>query len=239
MSEHGHSHDHDRDHDHDHDHGHSHSHFSGAAPQALARAMGVTIVFMFIEFAGGWFANSLALISDAAHMLTDVGAMLLSLLVIWVSRRPSTSKMSFGYHRAEILGALLSGLSIWMIAAGLVYEAVKRLASPPDVQGPIVFVVATIGLVANLASMKLLLATKNENMNVRAAYLHMLSDSLGSVGAIVAGAVLWVTHWRLIDPIVTIGFAILMVVSSWSLIQEAVGILMESTPSGVCSPSRA
>jgi len=221
-------------HDHNHDHAHHHhGHVHNRAPRAIIGAIVVTLIFMLVEFAGGWIANSLALMSDAAHMLTDVGALLLSLFAIWMASKPTTASMSFGYHRAEILGALASGLAIWLIAGLLVYEAILRMTSPPEVQGKLVFIVATIGLIANLASMRLLHGAKHENINVRAAYLHLLADALGSIGAIIAGAVLWLTDWRLIDPIITIFFAILMLVSSWELVKEAVGVLMESTPSGV------
>jgi cobalt-zinc-cadmium efflux system protein len=244
-----HTHDHPKDHDdhegHDHDseHGHDHGHglfghaghAHGLAPDAIKKAIWITLAFMLIEAVGGYAANSLALISDAAHMLTDVGAMLLSLFAFWVARRPSNSKMTFGYHRAEILGALASGLAIWFIAALLIYESIVRLQAPPEVQGPIVAVVATIGLAANLLSMRMLSHAKHENMNVKAAYLHMLSDALGSVGAVVAGVVLSLTHWRPIDPIVTILFSILMLLSSWGLVKDAVGVLMECAPPGIDS----
>ena len=232
----------DNHHDHDHTHahhkhglfGHGHAHLPpGAAPAAITRAMIVTIIFMFIELIGGWFANSLALLSDGAHMLTDVGAMLLSLFALWVARKPSTPIMSYGYHRAEILGALVSGLLIWLIAGLLGYEAIARLSSPPEVKGKMVFVVATIGLVANLISMRMLWRAKDANINVRAAYLHLLSDALGSIGAIIAGLVLWLTNWRLVDPIITIFFAALMLISSWKLVKEAIGVLMESVPAGI------
>lgn len=226
----------DLDHGHPHAHPHHHSHglhdhgLQGQAPQVITRAIVITLIFMVIELVGGWLSNSLALISDAAHMLTDVGAMLLSLFALWVARRPSTPTMSWGYHRAEILGALLSGLLIWLISGMLIYEAIARIQSPPEVKGPLVFIVATIGLGANLVSMWMLKSAKSDNMNVRAAYLHMLSDSLGSIGAIIAGIVLWLTGWSPIDPIITLVFAVLMLISSWSLVKEAVGVLMESTP---------
>lgn len=234
---------HDHDHAHGHGHGHGHSHGGGLlghhhhhgasqAPQAILRAIAVTVVFMVLELVGGWFANSLALISDGAHMLTDVGALLLTLFVLWLARRPSSDTMTFGYHRAEILGALGSGLAIWVISGFLIYEAIERMQAPPEVNGPVVFVIATIGLIANLVSMRMLSHAKHENLNVRAAYLHVVSDMLGSIGAIIAGAVLWITHWRPIDPIITVLFAGLMLVSSWSLVKEAIQILMESTPSG-------
>lgn len=246
TDQHGHddsdAHDHDHEHDHEPEHahahgggllGHAHAHGGGGAPSAVLRAMSVTIVFMVVELVGGYLANSLALISDGAHMLTDVGALLLTLFVLWLARRPSNDTMSFGYHRAEILGALGSGLAIWVIAGFLIYEAIARMQAPPEVNGPIVFFVAAFGLLANLVSMRMLSHAQHDNMNVRAAYLHMLSDMLGSIGAIIAGAVLWVTHWRPIDPIITVLFAGLMLVSSWSLVKESIQILMESTPSGV------
>ena len=195
--------------------------------------MWITLIFMAIELGGGWWANSLALISDGVHMFTDVGALLLSLFALWMARRPANREMTFGYHRAEILGALASGLLIWLIAGVLVVEAVLRLREPPEVEGRIVAAVAAAGLVANLVSLRTLATAKDSNINVRAAYVHMVSDSLGNIGAMVAGVVLWLTGWRPIDPIMTILFAILMLYSSWSLIAEAVGVLMESTPRAV------
>ncbi|MCM2323918.1 MAG: cation diffusion facilitator family transporter [Oligoflexia bacterium] len=231
--EHGHEHEHEHDHDNDHGHGHGHSHAHGKAPRAIVRAMVVTLIFMGIEVAGGLISNSLALLSDAGHMLTDVGAMLLSLFAIWVARRPSTASMTFGYHRAEILGALISGLLIWLIAGVLVFEAIGRLQAPPEVNGRVLLGVAAIGLLANLASLGMLHSAKKENINVRAAYLHIVADSLGSVGAILAGVILMLTGWRPIDPIVTIVFAGLMLYSSWHLIKEALAVLMESAPSGM------
>jgi cobalt-zinc-cadmium efflux system protein len=218
--------------DHDHDH-HHHHHGDAHAPNAVLRAIFVTLVFMAVELVGGYLANSLALISDGAHMLTDVGALLLTLFVLWLARRPSSDTMTFGYHRAEILGALVSGLVIWVISGFLIWAAIERMQNPPEVNGPMVFVVAVAGLVANLIAMRSLHGASHDNMNVRAAYLHVLSDLLGSVGAIIAGAVLWLTHWRPIDPIITVLFAGLMLVSSWSLVKEAIQILMESTPSSI------
>lgn len=231
---HEHPHNHSHDHDHDHDHGHGHFHFHGKdAPRAIVRAIAITVFFMIVEAVGGFLSNSLALLSDAGHMLTDVGAMLLSLFAIWVARKPSTSIMSYGFHRAEILGALASGLLIWLISGLLVYEAILRLQSPEEVQAKVLLIVATIGLLANLVSMKLLHSEKEHNINVRAAYLHLLADTLGSVGAILAGVILIFTGWRPIDPIITILFSVLMLYSSWNLMKESVQVLMESTPPGI------
>lgn len=223
---------HQHHHDHDHSHHHFHAH-DGEAPRSIVRAIVITFIFMGIEAVGGFIANSLALISDAGHMLTDIGALLLSLFAIWMAKRPKTATMSFGYHRAEILGALASGLLIWMISGVLIYESILRLQHPEEIQGKLVFVIATIGLLANLISMRILHEDRHKNINVRAAYLHLLSDTLGSVGAIIAGLVLWLTGWRPIDPLITLLFAALMLYSSWSLVKEAVGVLMESTPSSL------
>jgi cobalt-zinc-cadmium efflux system protein len=212
-------------------HAHSHAHsIHNTAPRAISHAILITLIFMVIELLGGWFSNSLALISDGAHMLTDVGAMSLSLFALWIARRPATSTMTFGYHRAEILGALFSGLLIWLISGVLIYESIDRLHSPPEVKGPVVFGVATLGLIANAVCMWTLHGAKEENLNVKAAYLHVLSDLMGSVGAIIAGAVLWITNWKPIDPLLTILFSLLMLFNSWSLVKEAAGILMESAP---------
>jgi cobalt-zinc-cadmium efflux system protein len=195
--------------------------------------MAVTLIFMAIELAGGYAANSLALITDGLHMGADILAMAFSLFAVWIAERPKTARMSFGYYRAEILGALASGLGIWLISGFLIFEAIVRLEHPPEVQGRTVFVIASIGLAANLLSMKMLHGSSHSNMNVKAAYLHVLSDALGSLAAIVAGAVIWITGWRPIDPLITIVAALLMLWSSWTLVAEAVNVLMESTPAGV------
>lgn len=201
--------------------------------EALKKALLVTSFFMIVEFIGGWFANSLALMTDAAHMLTDVGALALSLLTAWVAQRPSNPQMSFGYHRAEILGALFSGLVIWFLSGFLIFEAVLRLSSPPEVQGPLLFGIAVVGFLVNLYSVFTLHGSKADNLNVRAAYLHVIGDMLGSIGAIVAGIVIWQTGWSRIDSIVTIFISVLVLWSAWKLVVEAVGVLMESTPKGV------
>jgi cobalt-zinc-cadmium efflux system protein len=242
---------------HSHAHGHSHSHgiggghghfagllHSGSGGQegagggdggrigrSLRAALSVTLVFLGVEAVAGWWANSLALLSDAAHMLTDVGALGLSLFTHWVARQPSSPRASFGFHRAEILGALVSGLSIWLLAGVLLWEAAERLASPPEVKGPVVFAVACVGLAANVVSLFFLNPVRGESINARAAYLHLLFDCLGSLGAVLAGTLLWWKGWRLADPLVTIALSILMLWSSWGLVREAVEELMERTPS--------
>lgn len=216
-----------------HDCKHDHPHNAGPA---LRLALIITLTFMAIEATGGWISNSLALLTDAAHMLTDAGALLLSLFVNWLavraSAQPTRNMKNFKgrYHVVELWGALISGIAIWILAGGLVYEAVIRLKNPEEVRAGILLVVATIGLLANLACMKILHPAQENSINVRAAYLHLLSDLLGSVGAIIAGIILMITGWALIDPIITLIFSALMVYSSWALVKEAAQVLVRKTP---------
>lgn len=208
----------------------SHDHSAHLQGKALNTALIVAFIFMFIELVGGIVANSLALISDALHMFTDAGALFLSLIVLKITQKPRTPKMSYGYHRAEILGALASALSLWVLCGVLIYESIHRLFAPEPVKGPIVFVIATIGLVANLYMMRVLHPTQGHSLNVRAAYLHVLGDLLGSVGVIIGGALLWFTNYYPIDPIISILFALGIVYGSGKIIKQSIVILMESVP---------
>lgn len=200
---------------------------------ALRRALFFTLLFMVVEFVCGWVSNSLALMTDALHMLADSGALALGLFAAWLADRPSTPRMSFGYQRAEILGALTSGLAIWLLSGFLILEAVGRISDPPVVQGPMVMIVAALGLMVNFVLMRILHSSAAKTLNLRAAYLHVLADLLGSVGALISGAVLWFSGWKLIDPLMTLLLALLVLYSSWKLVAEAVGVLMESVPKGV------
>jgi cobalt-zinc-cadmium efflux system protein len=208
---------------------HPHSHPIGA----LKAALWIASIFMVVELIGGWIASSLALISDALHLFIDVGAFLLSLIALHIAKRPSNPQMSYGYDRAEILGALASALSLWVLSALLIYEALLRFASPQPVRGPIVFFIATIGLIANIFMMRTLHSHHGHNINVKAAYLHVIGDLLGSVGVILAGAILWWTGWNPIDPLITILFTCLILYSSGKIIKQTIGVLMESSPWGV------
>lgn len=210
-----------------------HSHGKHVHGKALNTALIIAFIFMVVEVIGGIIANSLALISDALHMFTDVGALVLSLIVLRIVHLPSTPKMSYGYHRAEILGALASALSLWALCGVLIYQAITRLIAPPEVKGPIVFIIATIGLIANLIMMRTLHPAQKESLNVRAAYLHIIGDLLGSVGVIISGAILWITQWNPIDPIISILFAFAILYGSSKIIKQTISVLMESTPEGV------
>lgn len=231
----GHHHPHHGHHGHDHGPDEHHSVHGGGAIRALKLSLIVTLTFMVVEIVGGYLANSLALISDGVHMATDAAALAFSLFTIWLSKRPAKSGFTFGYQRVEILGALLSGLTVWLIAGFLIFESIERMDSPPAVRGGMVFVIATIGLIANLISVSLLHAKSKESLNVRAAYLHVLTDCLGSVAAMISGVVIWLTGWGMIDPIITCVLSALMLWSSWRLISETVGILMERMPEHLSS----
>lgn len=200
--------------------------------KVLASVIFIALFFMILEVVFGVIANSLALLSDALHMFTDVGALGLSFIVVKIAQRPSTPSMSYGFERAEILGALCSSLSLWILSALLIYEAIFRLISPQDVKGPIVFVVATLGLLANILMMHMLKPRKDENINIAAAYLHVLGDLLASIGVIISGLLLWITKWNIIDPLITIFFVIIILFQSTKIIRQSVSILMEAAPRG-------
>lgn len=212
----------------------SHSHCKHAIQgKALYGTLIIACVFMAIEIIGGIMANSLALYSDALHLLMDVGALLLSLFVLKIAHLPRTPTMSYGYHRAEILGALANALSLWILCAILVYEALSRLVHPQEVKGPIVFVVAAIGVFANVIMIRRLHPTKEHNLNMKAVYLHILGDLLGSVAVLVGGGILWFTRWNPIDPIITLLFTAGILYSSGTVIAQSIKVLMESTPKGI------
>jgi len=228
LFHHGHSHGHDHEHDHA---GHSHVH--GQASDSLKKALLLTVIFMAVEIVGGIYANSLALISDGVHMAMDSLSLVVSIFALWLSQRPARKSYTYGYQRAEILGALVNGLAIWLISGFLIFESLQRFQSPPDVRGNWVMGIGAVGLVANLISLALLHGAQKESLNARSAYLHILTDCMGSVAAILAGAVIQFTGWRLADPLITCVFSGLMLWGSWRLVREAVDVLMERSPVGI------
>ena len=197
---------------------------------ALRIAVGLTGTFFIIELVGGWLTNSLALVSDAAHMFTDVAALSLSLFALWVASRPPSESKTFGYHRAEILAALVNGLALCLVVVWIVHEAYERLRMPEPVHSGAMMLVATGGLLINVVCAWLLAPRSETSLNLRAAFLHVLADLLGSLGAIAAGAIMFVTGWFAADAVAAAFIAILVLVSAWSLIREALDILMEAVP---------
>ncbi len=188
---------------------------------------------MIAELIGGLVANSLALLADAGHMLSDAAALGLSLFALWISDRPPTRSRSYGYHRAEILAALVNGATLVVVAILIFIEAWRRFSDPPAVQGAMVMGIASGGLLVNLAGLWILNSGRDESLNVRGAWLHMLTDALGSVGAILGGFLVWAFGWRWADPAVSVLIGILVIFSSWHLMSETVAVLMEGTPSGL------
>lgn len=186
--------------------------------------------FFGIELVGGIWTNSLALISDAGHMFSDVGALGFSLIaLIWAAKPPTPAK-SYGYHRLEILAALINGLILWGVTALIFYEAYQRLQAPPVVESGPMFLIATLGLGVNIISAWLLYPSQGRSINLRSAFFHVLADGLGSLVAIAASLAMFFYGWYWFDPAASFFIGLLIIVASWRLIQEATEILMESTP---------
>lgn len=217
-----------------HSHGHEHSRLR-ADRRALAVALALVAAFMVVEVVAGLLADSLAVLADAGHMLSDTASLALALFAAWLAGRPPTPQRSFGYRRAEILAALANGVLLVVVAIWIFIEAVRRLSDPPDVVGGWVLVIGVIGLVVNLAAAGVLYRAGSHSLNVRGALLHVLADLWGSVGVIVAGIVILTAGWELADPIVAMLIGVLVLTSSWRLLSESVAILLEATPSDIAA----
>ena len=190
----------------------------------------LTSLFMGLEALAGWLTRSLALWADAGHMLTDVAALSLSSFAMWMATRAATPEKTYGYHRAEILAAVVNAAVLLMLAGWIVYEAFDRLSQPPNVPGLPVLLVGTMGLVVNAASLWLLTGHSGASLNIRSAYLEVLSDAISSVGVILGGGVIWLTGWLVIDPLISIGISGFIVWRTWGLLSQGVNILMEGVP---------
>ena len=201
----------------------------------LVIALTITTVFLVVEVVGAYFTNSLALLADAAHMLTDVGALGLALFAIWLANRPTRPERTFGYLRAEILAALVNAVSLIVLAIYIFWEAWQRLQEPPEVKSGLLLVVAVAGLLANSISAWVLSrgGGHDDNLNTRGAFLHVLGDLLGSVATIVAAVIMYFTGWYAADPILSGVIGGLVVFGAWSLLREAVDVLLEAAPRGV------
>ena len=196
----------------------------------LLAVLVVTAVFMVVEAVAGWVSGALALLADAGHMLTDVGALGLSLFTAMLARRPADPRRTFGYLRWEILAALVNGALLFGIAAWVVIEALGRIRNPAPIETGIFLVVAALGLIVNLGSLWLLHGVRHGSLNARGAYLHVLGDALGSVGALGAAVIIALTGWTVADPIVSILLSLLILVGAWRLLRESSDILLEAVP---------
>jgi cobalt-zinc-cadmium efflux system protein len=199
----------------------------------LAGVLALTLVFMLVEAAGGWISGSLALLADAGHMLTDSGALALSLLSGWVALRPANQSKTYGYQRWEILAALVNGAALFGIAAWVIVEAVQRIQHPHPIQAQLFLIIAAAGLLVNLIGLRMLHHLRHGSLNARGAYLHIMGDALGSAGALAAAAVIWLTGWTLADPLISIALALLILLGAWRLLRESTDILLESVPGHV------
>jgi len=208
-------------------------HRHSQAGSALKPALAVTATFLVAEFIGALFTNSLTLLADAAHMLIDVAALSLSLAASWFSTRRATPQKTYGFYRVEILAALLNGVFLVLIALYIFYEAYHRLTNPPEVRAGWMLIVAVAGLGANLFSAYMLYAEHHHSLNIRGAFYHVLSDTIGSAGAILASIAILVWGFRFADPLIGIAVGVLILSSSWVLIRDAVDVLLEGTPSHV------
>ena len=222
-------------HDHEgHSHqGHRHSHTLPDSTRALAWALAVTLLFAAVEAAGGLVAGSLALLADAAHMVMDAAALGLALFAGWMARKPAGGARTFGWYRLEILAALVNSALLLAVTAGIVVEAVRRLLAPQLVRTDVMLVVASAGFLANLAATAILHRSRGESLNVKGAYLHVLSDLAGSVAAIAAALIIRFTGWTAADPILSILLSVLLLVSALRLLWQAVDVLLEAAPKHV------
>ncbi len=200
----------------------------------LGIALGITISFFIIELVGGILTNSLALLTDAWHMLNDVLALSFGLIAAWLALRPITVKRTYGYYRAEILAAFLNGIFLWAIVVFIFYQAIQRIQQPDfEVQSLNMLVIAVLGLVANGLSAVVLSRSKDESLNVRGAFLHVVADTLGSVGAISAGLIMYFTEWYQADPLISMMIGVLIFYSSGKLIRDSLNVLLEGVPSNI------
>jgi cobalt-zinc-cadmium efflux system protein len=196
----------------------------------LWAVLALTACFLLVEVAGALATGSLSLLADAAHMLVDTGGLLMSLLAVWFAERPATPAKTYGYYRVEILAALVNGVVLCVLAAGILFKAYERLWQPPDVPGAPILVVAALGLAVNLAGVGLLRSGAGESLNVRGAYLEVLGDAASSAAVIVAGAVILLTGWTIADPLASGAIALFILPRTWTLLRQAVNVLLEGAP---------
>ena len=218
------------------DHNHAHSHLGNLARQTtsrLALSLSLTAIFVVLEAAAGLFANSLALLTDAAHNFTDVVALGLSWYAVSLTTRPSNSQKTYGYHRAGILVALVNSTTLVLISLGVFYEAYQRFKSPPEIKAGVLVVVGIIAVAVNLVTALLVRRGSEHDLNLRSVFLHLMGDVFSTVGAVIAGVIIYFTHANWLDPFVSVLIGFLILYNAWGILRETVGILLESTPRDV------
>ncbi len=216
------------------EHSHDHSReLRSASKRSLIAAFVLISGFMCVEVIGGIVSGSLALLADAGHMLTDAASIALALAAMHFAERPHSVQRTFGYHRLEVLAALVNALALWLIVAWVLIEAYDRFTSVTEVNGGLMLGIGAIGLVVNLIAAWILRSSSDHNVNVEGAFLHVIADLLGSVGVVISGILIWNFGWTLADPIASVIIAILILVSSWRLMKKVVHVLLEGTPEHV------
>ena len=213
--------------------GHAHNHAAGANSKMLAIALGLTITFLIAELIGSFVFNSLALLSDAAHMFTDSAALAIALAAVKIGQRPADDARTFGYRRFEILAAAFNALLLFAVAGYVLWEGIKRFFEPSEVQSTGMLIVAAIGLIINIIAMQLLAAGKDQSLNVKGAYLEVWADMLGSLGVIAGAIIIMLTGWQWIDPLVAIGIGLWVLPRTWILLKDTTQILLEGVPRGI------
>ena len=217
-------------------HNHSHTHFNDLTQQTirgLALSLGITLIFVFVEIAAGIFSNSLALLTDAAHNFTDVLALALSWWALRLTSQPATHEKTYGYHRAGILAALANSTTLVVIALGIFYEAYHRFVNPPEVQADVLIGVGVVAVIINVVTTLLVRRGAEHDLNIRSAFLHLMGDVLSTVGAVIAGVIIRYTNWNWLDPLVSVLIGLLILWSAWTIVREAIDILMEGTPTDI------
>jgi len=214
--------------------GHAHDHGIAQAPEkALWMALLLTGSFMIAEAVGGWWSHSLALISDAAHMLTDTAALAIALGAIRIGKRASDARRTYGYARFEILAAAFNAVTLFLVALYILWEAIDRFRNPPPIASYTMMAIAVLGLIVNLIAMRLLRGGSEHSLNVKGAYLEVWSDMLGSVGVLIAGGVIAWTGWKPIDPIIAVAIGLWVLPRTWVLLKDSLNILLEGVPPGL------
>ena len=218
------------------DHGHGaagHDHGAGANARHLGIALALTGTFLIAELVGAYLYNSLALLSDAAHMFTDAAALAIALIAIKVGQRPADDQRTYGYRRFEILAAAFNAVLLFVVAGYILFEGIGRFFTPEPVQSTGMFVVATIGLLVNFAAMRVLAGGKDDSLNVKGAYLEVWADMLGSLGVIAAATVIYFTGWVWVDPVVAIAIGLWVLPRTWTLLRDTTHILLQGVPRGI------
>ena len=218
----------------DDEQGHAgHDHTAGANSRSLTIALGLTGTFLVAELVGAWLFNSLALLSDAAHMFTDAAALAIALAAIRIGRRPADDKRTYGYRRFEILAAAFNALLLFAVAGYVLYEGIKRFVEPQEVQSLGMLAIAAVGLIINLIAMRVLAGGKDESLNVKGAYLEVWADMLGSLGVIGAAILIYFTNWSWVTPVVAIAIGLWVLPRTWILLRDTTNILLQGVPRGV------